>query len=159
YVSLACPWAHRTLIFRRLKGLEEAITLSAVGSFLGSRGWSFAPEPGVIPDTVNGAEYLSQIYLLADPGYRGRFTVPVLWDREQKTIVNNESSEIIRMFNSAFAAAGANDRDFYPAPLRAEIDALNDDIYPHINDGVYRAGFASTQAAYEDAARALFAAL
>jgi putative glutathione S-transferase len=159
YVSLACPWAHRTLIFRKLKGLEDAISLSAVGAFMGKHGWSFDPGPGVIPDSVNGARYLSEIYLRADPDYRGRFTVPVLWDKQRKTIVNNESSEIIRMFNSAFGAAGANDRDFYPAALREEIDELNDLIYPNINDGVYRAGFATSQAAYEEAVRALFRTL
>jgi putative glutathione S-transferase len=156
YVSLACPWAHRTLIFRKLKGLEGAISLSAVGAFMGKQGWSFEPGPGVIPDSVNGAHYLSEIYLRANPDYRGRFTVPVLWDKHRKTIVNNESSEIIRMFNSAFSAAGANDRDFYPEGLRREIDELNDLIYPNVNDGVYRAGFATSQAAYEEAVRALF---
>ena len=159
YVSLACPWAHRTLIFRKLKGLENLITLSAVGAFMGERGWTFEPGPGVIPDTVNGATYLSEIYLRADPGYGGRFTVPVLWDKQRNTVVNNESSEIIRMFNSAFDAVGANDRDFYPPALRKEIDELNDLIYPNINDGVYRAGFASKQEAYEEAVRNLFAAL
>lgn len=159
YISLACPWAHRTLIFRKLKGLERAITLSAVGAFMGSRGWSFDPGPGVIPDSVNGARYLSEIYLRADPGYSGRWTVPVLWDRHTRTIVNNESSEIIRMFNSAFDRAGASGPDFYPERLRGEIDALNDFIYPNINDGVYRAGFATTQEAYAEAARNLFAAL
>ena len=159
YVSLACPWAHRTLIFRKLKGLEGVISLSAVGAFMGDKGWSFEAEPGVIPDSVNGARYLSEIYYLADPHYPGRFTVPVLWDKQTRTIVNNESAEIIRMFNSAFNAAGGNDRDFYPTALRPEIDRLNDFIYPNINDGVYRAGFATTQEAYEDAARKLFMAL
>jgi len=159
YVSLACPWAHRTLIFRKLKGLESAIGLSSVGAFMGPRGWSFEPEPGVIPDSVNGAHWLSEIYLKADPGYAGRFTVPVLWDKASGTIVNNESSEIIRMFNFAFNDAGANDRDFYPAALRKDIDELNDLIYPNINDGVYRAGFATSQGAYEEAVRALFRTL
>ena len=159
YVSRACPWAHRTLIFRRLKGLEDMISLAAVGSYMGPEGWSFNPEPGVIPDEVNGAQYLSEVYLRARPEYRGRFTVPVLWDRQRRTIVNNESSEIIRMFNSAFDAAGANARDFYPAALRQEIDELNAMIYPAVNDGVYRAGFASSQSAYEEAVRALFDAL
>lgn len=156
YVSAACPWAHRTLIFRALKGLGPHISLSAVGAHMGPRGWSFAPGPGVIPDSVNGAEYLSEIYLRAEPDYAGRFTVPVLWDKSTGTIVNNESAEIIRMFNSAFDGAGANQRDFYPPALRGEIDALNEVIYPDVNDGVYRAGFATSQAAYEEAVRALF---
>ena len=147
------------MIFRKLKGLEGVISLSAVGAFMGSRGWSFEPGPGVIPDSVNGVEYLSEIYRLADPGYSGRFTVPVLWDKRTRTIVNNESSEIIRMFNSAFDHAGANGPDYYPPALRKNIDALNDFIYPNINDGVYRAGFATTQEAYAEAARNLFAAL
>jgi len=159
YVSPACPWAHRTLILRKLKGLEEMISLSAVGTFDVSRGWSFAPEPGVIPDTINGAAYLSEVYLRADPGYSGRCTVPALWDRQRRTIVNNESSEIIRMFNSAFDGVGANDRDFYPLQLRELIDEFNDFIYPNINNGVYRAGFATSQDAYEEAAGDLFAAL
>jgi glutathionyl-hydroquinone reductase len=159
YISPACPWAHRTLIFRKLKGLEDLITLSAVGSFMGPKGWSFAPEEGVIPDMVNGAAFLSEVYLKADPGYAGRFTVPVLWDRERRTIVNNESSEIIRMFNTSFDNAGANDRDFYPERLRSVNDEFNDFIYPNINDGVYRAGFATSQEAYEEAALNLFTTL
>jgi len=159
YVSFACPWAHRTLIFRKLKGLESMITLSAVGAFIPSKGWSFAPEPGVLPDTINGAAFLSEIYFLANPRYTGRFTVPVLWDKQRRTIVNNESSEIIRMLNSAFDTVGANDRDFYPVELQDEIDEFNDFIYPNINDGVYRAGFATSQQAYEAAARKLFVAL
>ena len=159
YVSAACPWAHRTLIFRKLKGLEDLISLSAVGTFVASRGWSFAAEPGVIPDTVNSAAYLSEIYFLAEPDYTGRFTVPVLWDKQRGTIVNNESSEIIRMFNSAFDLVGANDRDFHPVELHNVIEEFNDFIYPNINNGVYCAGFATTQAAYEEAACNLFAAL
>ena len=159
YVSPACPWAHRTLIFRKLKGLEDIISLSAVGSFINQKGWSFAPEQGVIPDTVNGAAFLSEIYLKANPGYTGRFTVPVLWDKQRRTIVNNESSEIIRMFNSAFDNVGANARDFYPERLRSVIDEFNDFIYPNINDGVYRAGFATTQEAYLEAASNLFSSL
>lgn len=159
YVSLACPWAHRTLIFRKLKGLENLVSLSAVGSFMGAKGWSFDPGPGVIPDTVIGARYLSEIYLRADPAYGGRFTVPVLWDKDRRTIVSNESSEIIRMFNAAFNQVGGNDLDFYPQALRKEIDELNDFIYDNLNDGVYRAGFATTQSAYEDAAVNVFDAL
>jgi putative glutathione S-transferase len=156
YISLACPWAHRTLIFRKLKGLEGLISLSAVGSFMGKKGWCFDPGPGVIPDNVNGARYLSEIYLIANPTYSGRFTVPVLWDKDQRTIVSNESSEIIRMLNSAFEQVGANDRNFYPAALRKEIDDINSVVYENVNNGVYRAGFATTQSAYEEAALNLF---
>ena len=159
YISLACPWAHRTLIFRRLKGLEEMIGLSAVNAFNGSEGWTFEAGPGVIPDTVNDAQRLHEIYTKADATYSGRVTVPVLWDKERQTIVNNESAEIIRMFNSAFDQAGAAPGDFYPAPLRDEIDALNDLIYPNVNNGVYRAGFATTQDAYNEAVADVFAAL
>jgi putative glutathione S-transferase len=159
YVSRACPWAHRTLIFRKLKGLEELIPISAVNSFMGPEGWTFDPGPGVIPDPIHNAKRLYEIYLAADPHYSGRATVPVLWDKERRTIVSNESKEIIRMFNSAFDEVGATGPDYYPQPLRAEIDELNDYIYANVNNGVYRAGFATTQAAYEEAATALFAAL
>jgi putative glutathione S-transferase len=159
YVSLACPWAHRTLILRRLKGLEDAISVSSVNAFMGSDGWTFEPGPGVVPDTINGVRCMHEIYTLADPGFSGRVTVPVLWDKERGTIVSNESSEILRMFNSAFDGSGALPGDYYPEALRAEIDALNADIYPHINNGVYRAGFATTQEAYEEAVQQLFDAL
>jgi putative glutathione S-transferase len=159
YVAFACPWAHRTLILRKLKGLEPLISVSAVNSYMGVEGWTFEPGPETIPDTVNHARRLYEIYTLADPSYSGRSTVPVLWDKEERTIVSNESSEIIRMLNSAFGGAGANDNDYYPEDLRAEIDALNAMIYPNVNNGVYRAGFATTQAAYEEAVRPLFAAL
>jgi len=159
YVSLACPWAHRTLIVRRLKGLEEAISLSVVNSFMGAEGWTFAPGPGVVADDVNGRRRLYEIYTLADPGYTGRVTVPVLWDRERGTIVSNESADIIRMLNGAFGTAGAIAPDLYPEPLRAEIDEVNAFVYPNVNNGVYRAGFATTQEAYDEAVGDLFAAL
>ena len=159
YVSFACPWAHRTLIFRKLKGLEDLIGVSAVHPFMGAEGWTFHPGEGVIPDSVNGVTRIYELYLLADPHYSGRATVPVLWDKAEKTIVSNESAEIIRMLNSAFDAVGGNAHDFYPAALRSEIDELNDLIYSNVNNGVYKAGFATTQEAYEEAATALFDAL
>jgi len=156
YVCLACPWAHRTLIMRALKGLEEAISISAVHWLMGENGWTFQEGPGVIPDPIHNARYLYEVYLAADPQYSGRVTVPVLWDRETRTIVNNESSEILRMLGSAFDEAGARPGDYYPEPLRAEIDALNERIYDRVNNGVYKAGFATTQAAYEEAVYPLF---
>ena len=159
YVSYACPWAHRTLIFRTLKGLEEHISVSVVNPLMLDHGWTFEPDEGVIPDPIGGAEYLFQVYTRAQPDYTGRVTVPILWDRETETIVNNESSEIIRMLNSAFNAIGATGPDFYPDELASEIDAINDFVYPNINNGVYRAGFATTQEAYEEAVTALFDAL
>lgn len=159
YVSLACPWAHRTIIYRRLKGLEAIVSMSVVNAYMGPEGWSFEPGPGVVPDAVNEATRLHEIYTRADPGYSGRVTVPVLWDRSRNAIVSNESAEIIRMFNTAFNEVGGNSVDFYPAELRAEIDELNDYIYPNINNGVYKAGFATEQAPYDEAVRSLFAAL
>ncbi|HMB73403.1 MAG TPA: glutathione S-transferase family protein [Gammaproteobacteria bacterium] len=159
YVSLACPWAHRTLIYRRLKGLESMITLSAVNSYMGAEGWTFEPGPGVIPDPINGAKRVYEVYLAADPHYSGRATVPILWDKQRNTIVSNESAEIIRMLNSAFDGVGAKPVDFYPAEHRAEIDELNDYIYPNLNNGVYMSGFATTQEAYEEAVTGVFAAL
>jgi glutathionyl-hydroquinone reductase len=155
-VSLACPWAHRTLIFRRLKGLENMISASVVHWLLRDRGWTFDEGRGVIPDPIFGASALSEFYVKARPDFSGRVTVPVLWDKKTGTIVNNESSEIIRMFNSAFDSVGAAEGDYYPSELRAEIDALNARIYATVNNGVYRAGFATTQEAYEEAFRALF---
>ena len=125
YVSFACPWAHRVLIFRKLKGLEGMISLSAVNSYMGAEGWTFEPGPRVIPDPFNGAKRVYEIYLAADPKYSGRATVPILWDKQQKTIVSNESAEIIRMFNSAFDNIGATGPDYYPAALRPQIDAIN----------------------------------
>jgi putative glutathione S-transferase len=156
YVSLACPWAHRTLIFRKIKGLEDIISISVVNAFMGNEGWTFAEGDEVIPDTVNHKTHLHQIYTLAQPDYTGRVTVPVLWDKNLEIIVNNESAEIIRMFNSAFDDVGARPADYYPEALRSDIDALNDIIYPNINNGVYRAGFATTQEVYDEAVSDVF---
>ena len=159
YIAWACPWAHRTAILRKLKGLEEIIGLSAVGSFMGEDGWAFHDEPGVIPDTVNGAHYLREVYAKADPDYTGRVTTPVLFDKETGTIVNNESREIIRMLDTKFGEFTAADADFCPEELREEIDATIDAIYEPINNGVYRSGFATKQEAYEEAVTELFDAL
>ena len=156
YVSLACPWAHRTLIVRALKGLEKMISVSVVHWYMAENGWTFDVGDGVVPDTVNGAQFLHQVYTKAKPDYSGRVTVPVLWDKHTKTIVSNESPEIIRMFNAAFDEVGAVQGDYYPEHLRSEIDALNDRIYTTVNNGVYRCGFATTQAAYEEAITPLF---
>src|ERR687894_1281422 len=159
YVAWACPWAHRTAILRRVKGLENAIGLSAVGSFMGDDGWAFYDEPGVIPDDVNGARFLREVYAKADPGYTGRVTTPVLWDKQRETIVNNESREIVRMLDTEFGGIAASDADFFPEDLRGEIDATIDAIYEPINNGVYRSGFATTQEAYDEAVTDLFDAL
>jgi putative glutathione S-transferase len=159
YVSLACPWACRTLIYRGLKGLEGMIGLSVTHWLMAENGWTFAPGEGVVPDSVNGVSFIHQLYSKANPTYTGRATVPVLWDRQRGTIVSNESSEIIRMFNSAFDGVGAKAGDYYPDPLRAEIDAVNARVYDTVNNGVYKAGFATTQKAYEAAVVALFATL
>jgi putative glutathione S-transferase len=159
YVAFACPWAHRTLIMRKLKGLDAMIGVSAVNSYMGAEGWTFAPGPETIPDSVNRVDKLYELYTIADPKYSGRSTIPLLWDKQERTIVSNESAEIIRMFNSAFDGVGANHNDYYPEDLRAEIDELNAFIYPNVNNGVYRAGFATTQEAYEEAATGVFAAL
>ena len=156
YVSLACPWAHRTLIFRALKGLEDLISLSVVHWYMAENGWTFEAGHGVIPDNVNDAEFMYQVYTNAKPDYSGRVTVPVLWDKKTGTIVSNESSEIIRMFNCAFDGIGALDGDYYPKNLRTQIDELNDRIYNTLNNGVYRCGFATTQSAYEAAINPLF---
>jgi glutathionyl-hydroquinone reductase len=154
YVALACPWAHRALIFRRLKGLERQINVTIVHPHMLTNGWEFdTPEP------LHGFQYMHQVYSAAAADYTGRVTVPVLWDRETRTIVNNESSEIIRMFNSEFAEFASDAHDYYPEGLRSEIDALNDFVYSHINNGVYRAGFATTQEAYEEAVQEVFAGL
>jgi putative glutathione S-transferase len=158
YVCLACPWAHRTLIMRRLKGLEEIIGVSMVNAFMGEGGWTFDAE-GDNADKLYHSSRLYEIYLRAQPDYTGRVTVPVLWDRQRETIVNNESAEIIHMFNSAFDHLGAKEGDYYPESLRGEIDELNAFIYPNINNGVYRAGFATTQEAYEEAWYDVFNAL
>lgn len=159
YVSLACPWAHRTLIFRKLKKLEGLLSLSIVDTFMGENGWEFSENEGCIPDTVNGSEYLYQVYTKADPTFTGRVTVPVLWDKKRNEIVNNESSEIIRMLNTEFAAFTDAHFDFYPAHLRKEIDEINDEVYHHVNNGVYKSGFATKQEAYEEAFDALFGTL
>ena len=160
YVSLACPWAHRTLIFRKLKGLEDMISVSAVHPLMHENGWTFQDGPGVIADPIFNADYMYQIYTAAQSDYTGRVTVPVLWDKKNNTIVSNESSEIIRMFNSAFDEVGANkDVNFLPEDLRGKIDELNDFIYPNINNGVYKSGFATTQEAYDEAVVDLFKAL
>ncbi|WP_182085454.1 glutathione S-transferase family protein [Aureimonas sp. ME7] len=159
YVSLACPWAHRTLILRRLKKLEDVVSLSVVDWFMGKEGWTFAPHPGVIPDEVNGATRLFEVYQKADPSFTGRVTVPVLWDKRENTIVNNESAEILRMFNSSFDAFGDASVDFCPAELRSEIDAVNALVYDNVNNGVYKCGFATTQGAYEKPFHALFETL
>jgi putative glutathione S-transferase len=156
YVSLACPWAHRTIIFRKLKGLENVISISTVSPDMLQDGWTFHKDEGSSGDTVNGKDKLSEVYVLAQPKYTGRVSVPVLWDKEKKTIVNNESSEIIRMLNSAFDGFTNSRADFYPEALRGEIDRINDLVYPNINNGVYRAGFATGQAAYELAFRGIF---
>ncbi len=160
YVSLACPWAHRTLIFRQLKGLTDDISVDVVHYHMGENGWEFhATADGATPDTINARNRLYEVYLEADPSYTGRVTVPVLWDKQQSTIVNNESSEIIRMFNSAFDSMGAVQGDYYPEQLRGEIDSVNKTVYSAVNNGVYKAGFATSQEAYEDAFAVLFDAL
>ncbi|MEA9776551.1 glutathione S-transferase family protein [Xanthomonas campestris pv. raphani] len=156
YVSLACPWAHRTLIFRQLKGLASLIDVSVVHWLMGTQGWTFEHGPGVVGDSIHHAKYLYEVYLKADPQYSGRVTVPVLWDRERDTVVSNESADIIRMFNSAFDAVGAAEGDYYPEALRAQIDTINQRVYDTVNNGVYKAGFATTQAAYEEAVVPLF---
>ena len=159
YVSYACPWAHRTLIFRKLKKLDEIISVSVVHHFMGADGWTFDMGDGATGDTVNGKKLLNEIYALSDSTYSGRVTVPVLWDKKQGVIVSNESSEIIRMFNSAFNQWADTSTDYYPEALRSEIDEVNAPIYANINNGVYRCGFASTQEAYEEAFDDLFSTL
>ena len=153
YVSLACPWAHRTLIFRKLKGLEDAISVSVVEPVMSAEGWAFSSEH---PDHVNGCSHLHQLYVRSESRYSGRVSVPILWDKRTAAIVNNESADIIRMLNSAF---GTPTIDYYPAALRSEIDEVNALVYENVNNGVYRCGFAGKQAAYEAAARRLFDAL
>ena len=156
YVSLACPWAHRTLIMRRLKGLEDAIGVSVVHWHIGDHGWTFEEGRGATGDRLYGLDYLYEVYTKAKPHYTGRVSVPVLWDRERQTVVNNESAEIIRMLNSAFDEVGADGPDYYPQPLREEIDAVNHEVYEHVNNGVYKSGFARSQEAYDEAVTALF---
>ncbi len=162
YVSLACPWAHRTLIFRALKGLEDVISVSVVHPHMLENGWEFRDcEAGAFTpgDPLFGSDFLYQVYLQARPDYTGRVTVPVLWDKERHTIVSNESADIIRMLNSAFAAFASSDADYRPAELHDEIDSINARVYKQVNNGVYRCGFATTQQAYEEAFRALFETL
>ena len=159
YVSYACPWAHRTLIVRALKGLEELLPVSVVHWRMLEHGWTFEEGPGVTPEPVMGARFLHQLYTRAQPGMSGRVTVPLLWDQCEDRIISNESSELIRMFNTAYDDLGARPGDFYPAALRGQIDAINERVYEHVNNGVYRAGFATTQAAYEEAVRPLFQTL
>ncbi|HET8996731.1 MAG TPA: glutathione S-transferase family protein, partial [Acetobacteraceae bacterium] len=156
YVSLACPWAHRALIMRVLKGLEQIIPVSMTHWLMGEQGWTFSAGEGVVPDPLFNSRYLHELYSRADAQYTGRASVPVLWDQHTQTIVNNESSEIIRMFNSAFDKVGARPGDYYPADKREEIDAVNTRVYDTLNNGVYKAGFAITQAAYEEAVTPLF---
>ena len=162
YVSLACPWAHRTLIFRALKGLDDAITVSVVHPDMLENGWEFRDceaGPFAAGDVLFGSDYLYQVYQRAKRDYTGRVTVPVLWDKERNTIVSNESADIIRMLNSAFAAVASSHTDYYPEALRAEIDRINERVYACVNNGVYRCGFATTQSAYEEAFLELFEAL
>ena len=159
FVSYACPWAHRTLVLRALKGLQDAIGVSVVNPYMGQNGWTFAPGEGVVADPVMNAQYLHQLYTRAAPRCTGRVTVPVLWDKQDNIIVSNESSEIIRMFNDAFDDLGAVPGDYYPAALRADIDEVNARVYEHVNNGVYRCGFATTQTAYEEAYASLFETL
>ena len=159
YVSLACPWAHRALIFRRLKKLESLISVSVVSPIMLEHGWTFDIDQGSSGDPLHNAKYLHELYTRNQHDYSGRVTVPVLWDKKQQRIVNNESADIIRQFNDAFADLAEKTPDYYPESLQADIDAINDEIYNKVNNGVYRCGFATTQQAYEDAYEALFAAL
>lgn len=159
FVSYACPWAHRTLVMRALKGLEDMISVSVVHPHMGEHGWTFAPGEGVVPDPVIDADYLYQIYTHVAPDFSGRVTVPILYDLKQDTIVNNESAEIIRMFNSAFDDLEAKDLDFYPEDLQDEIDRINDIVYPNVNNGVYKTGFATEQSVYEEEVQKVFATL
>ncbi|MCS4504892.1 glutathione S-transferase family protein [Arhodomonas aquaeolei] len=159
YVSLACPWAHRVLITRRLKGLEDVIGVSVVHPYMGDQGWSFGDYPGATGDRLHGLDHLYQLYTRARPDYTGRVTVPTLWDTREGTIVNNESADLVRMLNTAFDRWGRDDVDLYPADHREAIDAINPFVYDRVNNGVYKAGFATAQAAYEEAVTALFEAL
>ena len=159
YVSYACPWAHRTLIFRKLKKLESAITASTVDWFMDDDGWYFSSRDGATPDPINGAERMWEVYRAADKQFTGRVTVPVLWDREQSTIVNNESAEIIRMLNSAFDDVSASGQDYYPAALAGRIEEVNERIYHTVNNGVYKCGFARSQSAYDESFKELFDSL
>ena len=159
YVSHACPWAHRTMIFRALKGLENIISVSVVHPLMPTESWVFGEYPGATEDHVNHSQYLYEVYRLADPQFDGLVTVPVLWDKKENTIVNNESSEIIRMLNSSFDEFTESNADFYPEPYRDKIDSINREIYETVNNGVYRCGFATSQSAYESAYDRLFTTL
>jgi len=159
YVAMPCPWAHRTVIMRMLKGLEDVVSMSVLEPLYGPHGWRFGTSPGTVPDSVNGASELAEIYLRADPRHTGRVSVPALWDKERRTIVNNESAEIIRMLNGAFGRFTNVRTDYYPPALREEIDRVNALVYENVNNGVYRAGFATSQEAYEEAFRAVFRVL
>jgi glutathionyl-hydroquinone reductase len=159
YVGHACPWAHRTVIFRRLKGLEDKISLSVVHWYMAENGWTFEPGDGVVADPINNARYMHEVYTAGDPDYSGRVTIPVLWDKRAGTIVNNESADIIRMLNSGFDEIGAIEGDFYPEPLQGDIDAINERVYHTVNNGVYRCGFATSQEAYDEAVVELFETL
>ena len=160
YVAYACPWAHRALVFRKLKGLEDMIDVSYTHWFMGENGWTFKDDPdGIVGDKLFGSDFMYEIYLKADPHYTGRVTVPTLWDKQQNTIVSNESADIIRMFNSAFDSVGAADGDYYPDDKKAEIDDINERVYHTVNNGVYKAGFATAQDAYEEAVFPLFESL
>ncbi|RFC63716.1 glutathione S-transferase family protein [Fulvimarina endophytica] len=159
YVSLACPWAHRALIARKLKKLEDVISVSVVDYHMGENGWEFSDRAGAVPDTVLGKDKLYEVYQEADPSYTGRVTVPVLWDKKRGTIVNNESADLIRILNTGFAPFADNSVDLLPEHLRAEIDAINEEVYDNVNNGVYKAGFATTQDAYEEAFDNLFRTL
>jgi putative glutathione S-transferase len=156
YIARACPWAHRTAIFRAIKGLEAMIGLSVTHWLMGDEGWTFEPAEGVISDTVNHVARIYELYRLSDATVSGRATVPVLWDKQRRCIVSNESADIIRMFNTAFDGIGAERSDYYPEALRGQIDAYNARIYDTVNNGVYKSGFASTQAAYDEAVHPLF---
>lgn len=159
YVALICPWASRTLMVRKLKGLERVLPVTVVAPFLTDEGWRFGGYPGAGRDELNGAQYMHELYTKADPGYTGRATVPVLWDKRLRTIVSNESADIVRMLNSAFDAFSDSDLDLYPQALRRRIDALNGELYDNLNNAVYQAGFAGTQAAYEEAYDRVFTML
>lgn len=159
YVSLACPWAHRTVIVRKLKKLEDVISLSVVDPIRDERGWAFRDVPGAEIDPINGFEFLAEAYLKSDPHFQGRVTVPTLWDKQRECVVNNESSEILRMLNREFNEWGDPSIDLYPISLQGEIDAVNLLVYEKINNGVYRTGFATTQTAYQEGVEELFAAL
>lgn len=159
YVALACPWANRALIMRKLKGLEEMISVSVVNPLMAENGWTFEPEEGVIPDPVIDAKFLYELYTHVEPEYSGRVTVPVLYDLKQNKIVNNESAEIMRILNSAFDEIGAKEGDYYPEELRSEIDAINEKVYHSVNNGVYKAGFATKQEVYQEEVAKLFDAL